>query len=294
MLAAKLKQTMLLLNGNFNEANLGYPQFKNWLEANSDLLTLFVQDFQLHVAPSGYVDDEWETSCVGRRRSRQRPEHDHRRTSRGWARASAGAAADGLAVKPTLRQQYNQIFNRLKMTSVDFATRRDVLRDIYRELIRAARPTHDGRSPGGAVRPVRDAGADPQQDDAAPDLADGLPPARLRLWRPGGVGARPRLARRRDRQRGRLRAARRVGLRLRRGQRRAGYRSGRSYPPSCWTTTSTSSTSTACWRIWNAAAWSWMSTDATCCRGRARSRSPTSRRCSRSSTTSRISRCRTA
>ncbi|HAJ36585.1 MAG TPA: hypothetical protein DCL15_12935, partial [Chloroflexi bacterium] len=35
-------------------------------------------------------------------------------------------------------QQYNQIFTRLKMTSVDFATRRDVLRDIYREL--SARP----------------------------------------------------------------------------------------------------------------------------------------------------------
>ena len=37
-----------------------------------------------------------------------------------------------------LRIQYKQIFNRLKMTSVDFSTRRDVLRDIYREL--SARP----------------------------------------------------------------------------------------------------------------------------------------------------------
>jgi hypothetical protein len=44
-------------------------------------------------------------------------------------------AADMAAVKPSLRQQYNQIFTRLKMTSVDFATRRDVLRDIYRELV---------------------------------------------------------------------------------------------------------------------------------------------------------------
>ncbi|MBK8048180.1 MAG: hypothetical protein IPK16_14280 [Anaerolineales bacterium] len=49
-----------------------------------------------------------------------------------------GLGASDLAVKPTLRQQYNQIFTRLKMTSVDFATRRDVLRDIYRELV--ARP----------------------------------------------------------------------------------------------------------------------------------------------------------
>src|SRR5690606_10267632 len=48
-------------------------------------------------------------------------------------------------VKPSLRQQYMQIFNRLKMTSVDFATRRDVLRDIYRELSEhpATRTTDD-------------------------------------------------------------------------------------------------------------------------------------------------------
>jgi hypothetical protein len=49
----------------------------------------------------------------------------------------AGTAANselGPAAKFSLRQQYNQIFTRLKMTSVDFATRRDVLRDIYREL----------------------------------------------------------------------------------------------------------------------------------------------------------------
>ena len=39
-----------------------------------------------------------------------------------------------MLTKPSLRLQYKQIFNRLKMTAVDFATRRDVLRDIYREL----------------------------------------------------------------------------------------------------------------------------------------------------------------
>jgi hypothetical protein len=39
-----------------------------------------------------------------------------------------------MSAKPPLRLQYKQIFNRLKMTVVDLSTRRDVLRDIYREL----------------------------------------------------------------------------------------------------------------------------------------------------------------
>lgn len=123
VLAAKLKQTMLLLDSSFNEANFGYPQFKNWLEHNSDLLTLFVKDFQLYVAPHDFVPTpEWEgsISANGQAALTQQP---------------VGQASDLAApVKPSLRQQYNQIFTRLKMTSVDFATRRDVLRDIYREL----------------------------------------------------------------------------------------------------------------------------------------------------------------
>jgi uncharacterized protein (TIGR00288 family) len=133
VLAAKLKQTMLLLNGSFNEASLGYPQFKNWLEANSDLLTLFVRDFQLYVAPSGFVADDWESpawDALGAVNGQGAGGGQ----SAGMGAGMGLAAADSLGVKPTLRQQYNQIFNRLKMTSVDFATRRDVLRDIYREL----------------------------------------------------------------------------------------------------------------------------------------------------------------
>ena len=38
VLAAKLKQTMLLMDSAFNEANFGYSQFKNWLE-NTDFIT---------------------------------------------------------------------------------------------------------------------------------------------------------------------------------------------------------------------------------------------------------------
>lgn len=131
VLAAKLKQTILMLDNSFNEANYGFAQFKGWLEKNSDLLTLFVKDYQLYVAPNDYVaSGEWET----------RP-WEGSPVGNGQAAASsvvAGVvlqASDMAAVKPSLRQQYNQIFTRLKMTSVDFATRRDVLRDIYRELV---------------------------------------------------------------------------------------------------------------------------------------------------------------
>ncbi len=132
VLAAKLKQTMLMLDGSFNEANYGFAQFKSWLEKNSDLLTLFVKDYQLYVAPADYIPaDDWEMSSW-----------EGSLTVNGQApMPPAGAGSIGLqagdmaAVKPSLRQQYNQIFTRLKMTSVDFATRRDVLRDIYRELV---------------------------------------------------------------------------------------------------------------------------------------------------------------
>jgi len=133
VLAAKLKQTMLMLDSTFSEANYGYTQFKGWLEQNSDVLTLFVKDYQLYVAPGDYVAaGDWEL----------RP-WEGAATTNGQSPAPPSSAllavqAADVTVKPSLRQQYNQIFTRLKMTSVDFATRRDVLRDIYRELI--ARP----------------------------------------------------------------------------------------------------------------------------------------------------------
>ena len=130
ILAAKLKQTMLLLEPTFNEVNIGHAQFKEWLERTTDLVTLFVRENQIYVAPPDYqAGAEWE--------ARPWP-------SIGYANGQAMRAAPALAntaivepavpVKLSLRQQYNQIFTRLKMTSVDFTTRRDVLRDIYREL----------------------------------------------------------------------------------------------------------------------------------------------------------------
>jgi len=130
VLAAKLKQTMLLLDNTFTEASVGHTQFKNWLEQNTDILTLFVKDHQIYVAPREFnPTPEWEMLPW-----------DAATLTNGQhlAAVGAGAAAPTADLAPptklSLRQQYNQIFTRLKMTSVDFATRRDVLRDIYREL----------------------------------------------------------------------------------------------------------------------------------------------------------------
>ncbi len=130
VLAAKLKQTMLLMDSAFNEANFGYSQFKNWLEYNADLISLFIKDMQLYVAPKDFTlpnDADlhpWDASAHGNGQDSvpRRPI------------AAAVQSLDLTPTPPTLRNQYKQIFNRLKMTSVDFSTRRDVLRDIYREL----------------------------------------------------------------------------------------------------------------------------------------------------------------
>ena len=141
VLAAKLKQTMLSIDGSFNEANYGFTQFKSWLEQNIDLLTLFVKDFQLYVAPADYVaTGDWQ-----KRPWEGQPVINGATTPAAVTVPVLAVTTDGTALKPSLRQQYNQIFTRLKMTSVDFATRRDVLRDIYRELVAqpGARTTDD-------------------------------------------------------------------------------------------------------------------------------------------------------
>ncbi len=139
VLAAKLKQTMLMLDSAFNETNYGYTQFKNWLENNDDAVNLFVRGMQLYVAPKDFyisssfdVDlQPWTPASTGRYEtpSASLPADDER--------SSAGEEAHIVSTRdanPSLRIQYKQILNRLKMTSVDFATRRDVLRDIYRAL----------------------------------------------------------------------------------------------------------------------------------------------------------------
>jgi uncharacterized LabA/DUF88 family protein len=113
ILATRLKQTMLLMDPAFNEANFGYSQFKTWLEDSRDLVKLFVKDLQLYVAPNDY-EAPGDLELVP---SETQP-----------------VVNEVVQIKPTLDMQYKQIFSRLKMTSIDLATRRDVLRDIYREL----------------------------------------------------------------------------------------------------------------------------------------------------------------
>jgi uncharacterized LabA/DUF88 family protein len=128
ILAAKLKKTMLLMDPAFNETNFGFAQFKNWLEDNSDLLQLFSRDLQVYVAPK-------EFTLPGNQDGLQPLLPGFASELEGLNELSLGDYPPG---KLPLRVQYKQILNRLKMTGVDFSTRRDVLRDIYREL--SARP----------------------------------------------------------------------------------------------------------------------------------------------------------
>lgn len=134
VLAAKLKQTMLLLDSAFNEANFGYSQFKTWLEHNVDLIRLFVKELQLYVAPKDFdapIDLDLRPWDGGMAQTAGGQQLNGRQTP---AAAIQAASGEEVGSALTLRLQYKQIFNRLKMTAVDFDTRRDVLRDIYREL----------------------------------------------------------------------------------------------------------------------------------------------------------------
>ena len=112
---ARLRQTMISMDPTFNEANFGFRQFKNWLEANADLVDLHTQDFRLYVS----LKDRREALPTG---------------NAAPAPSSPPLTQPKLESVPDLRTQYRQIFSRLKMTAADFTTRRDVLRDIYREL----------------------------------------------------------------------------------------------------------------------------------------------------------------
>ncbi|MEZ4672757.1 MAG: NYN domain-containing protein [Caldilineaceae bacterium] len=125
VLATNLKQSMLMLDPAFNETNFGYAQFKSWLENNGDLLQLFMRDLQLYVAPKDFI---LPTDIKD-----MRPWQDEL-GPRGEFQQSFSFDGELMSAKPPLRLQYKQIFNRLKMTVVDLSTRRDVLRDIYREL----------------------------------------------------------------------------------------------------------------------------------------------------------------
>ena len=114
ILATRLKQTMLLMDPAFNEANFGYAQFKSWLEDNRDLVKLFVKELQLFVAPINYITNG-ETELVP-------------------SETAISIKEPATPVTLNLEGQYKLIAARLKMTVIDLSTRRDVLRDIYREL----------------------------------------------------------------------------------------------------------------------------------------------------------------
>ncbi len=113
--AARLRQIMIAMDPTFNEANFGFRQFRDWLQANDDLVHLLERDLRLYVTL---------------REPREKEEKDAARTS-----PTRPSTTHALVEAPNgLARQYRQIFSRLKMAAADFATRRDVLRDIYREL----------------------------------------------------------------------------------------------------------------------------------------------------------------
>ena len=112
--AARLRQTMISMNPAFNEANFGFRQFKDWLEANNDLVELHTQDYRIFVSLREDKDADGAAAVV--------------------TKPTVVASPPTLEPTSDLRTQYLQIFARLKMTAADFSTRRDVLRDIYREL----------------------------------------------------------------------------------------------------------------------------------------------------------------
>lgn len=119
VLATRLKQTMLLMDPSFNEANIGYAQFKSWLEDNRDLVRLFVKDLQLFVATPDFEAGSEMQLAAG--------EGGNGRPVRETEAPTVG--------RPALDVQYRQVFNRLKLGNVDLQTRREVLRDIYQELV---------------------------------------------------------------------------------------------------------------------------------------------------------------
>ena len=126
ILATRLKQTMLLMDPAFNEANFGYLQFKTWLEDNRDLINLYVKDLQLFVAPAGEaVPVDTDLTVVDEKVAAPKPISFPQPSSKPEMPAPP---------RQTLDAQYKQVITRLKMSSVDLATRRDVLRDIYREI----------------------------------------------------------------------------------------------------------------------------------------------------------------
>ena len=138
VLASQLKQTMLLMDPACNEANFGYSQFTDWLENHNDMIQLLAKDLQVYVSPINFAMPgdgalkQWE---VIPNPSNHTGNGAHPATSSFSYPPEEETVSTPRTIQPiSLRLQYKQILSRLKMTAVDFNTRRDVLRDIYREL----------------------------------------------------------------------------------------------------------------------------------------------------------------
>jgi len=119
VLATRLKQTMLMMDPAFNEVDFGYSQFKAWLEDNRDLVQIYLKDLQLFVAPLDYIREEGQEIPPVEKSS---------------SPVSARVRELDQSLRLPLDAQYRQVFTRLKLMSLDMSTRRDVLRDIYREI----------------------------------------------------------------------------------------------------------------------------------------------------------------
>jgi hypothetical protein len=112
VLATRLKQTLLSMDPTFNEADLGYSQFRTWLEDNRDTANLFFRELQMFVAPVDFrIPHEFVAAPTP---------------------AGPSARAPDRPGETALGAEYRSVF--AKVVGVDLETRRDILRDIYREL----------------------------------------------------------------------------------------------------------------------------------------------------------------
>ena len=114
VLGQALKLTMLSMDPAFSEKHLGHNQFRSWLESNDDLVRLFFKDVQMYVAP---LDFEIPPEFAAAPRPAPAPEPA--------PRSYPSPVVD-------LTSSYRRIL--AKIVDADPATRRDILRDLYREL----------------------------------------------------------------------------------------------------------------------------------------------------------------
>ena len=110
--ASQLKATMLSIDSTFNEANLGFGQFRAWLESSRDMIRLYFRGMEMFVAPADFKVPEG-FAALGQGDPREN----------GTPPASS---------QTSLSDLYAGIFSNAVAAEMD--VRRDVLRDLYREL----------------------------------------------------------------------------------------------------------------------------------------------------------------